>query len=135
MPFIQRIVEPVFLSRPTQSTATEQPSNNNVTKTTHDEDFTSIANCTLANILRQLASVVLVADEILSDLGNELQTIRDRSNNIQKRIIGVGKSLETVDTTRICKLFFSIILLYNNRCYALKPKQIRRKRRNDLSNK
>lgn len=100
MPFIQRIIEPVFLSRPTQSTAPDQPSN--VTKATHD-DFTSIANCTLANILRQLASVVLVADQILTDLGSELQTIRDRSNNIQQRIIGVEKSLESIDTSIICK--------------------------------
>lgn len=118
MPFIQRIVEPVFLSRPTQqsTTAEQQPSSTATTNTTvskattstaaavatHD-DFTSIANCTLANILRQLASVVLVADEILSDLGNELQTIRDRSNNIQKRIVGVEKSLENIDETIICK--------------------------------
>lgn len=125
MPFIQRIVEPVFLSRPTQQSTTaaaaaaattieQQPSNSakvttivktTTTKPTYD-DFTSITNCTLANILRQLASVVLVADEILSDLGNELQTIRDRSNNIQKRIIGVEKCLETVDSTIICKCFF-----------------------------
>lgn len=118
MPFIQRIIEPVFLSRPTQqsTTAEQQPSSTETattttttvskaktTTTTHD-DFTSIANCTLANILRQLASVVLVADEILSDLGNELQTIRDRSNNIQKRIVGVEKSLENIDETIICKL-------------------------------
>lgn len=116
MPFIQRIVEPVFLSRPTQqsTTAEQQPSSTaetattavskTTTTTTTYDDFTSIANCTLANILRQLASVVLVADEILSDLGNELQTIRDRSNNIQKRIVGVEKSLENIDETIICKL-------------------------------
>lgn len=116
MPFIQRIVEPVFLSRPTQqsTTAEQQPSSTatvstTVSKTTttttvatHD-DFTLIANCTLANILRQLASVVLVADEILNDLGNELQTIRNRSNNIQKRIVDVEKSLENIDETIICK--------------------------------
>lgn len=122
MPFIQRIVEPVFLSRPTQSTATEQQPSN-VTRSlppppplpssspSHD-DFTSIANCTLANILRQLASVVLVADQILSDLGNELQTIRDRSNHIQKRIIIVEKSLETIDTTIICKFCFGFFLFF-----------------------
>lgn len=118
MPFIQRIVEPVFLSRPTQQstsstaaapTTEQQPSTSNATKittpptkATHD-DFTSIANCTLANVLRQLASVVLVADEILCDLGNELHAIRERSNKIQKRIVGVEKSLENIDTTIICK--------------------------------
>lgn len=126
MPFIQRIVEPVFLSRPTQqsTTAEQQPSSTATTptettpatttvskKTTTHDDFTSIANCTLANILRQLASVVLIADEILSDLGNELQTIRDRSNNIQKRIVGVEKSLENIDETIICK-FNSITQFY-----------------------
>lgn len=126
MPFIQRIVEPVFLSRPTQSsqsivttttTATaaaangdQQPStSSNASKAKSHDDFTTIANCTLANILRQLASVVLVADEILSDLGNELQSIRDRSTNIQKRIVGVEKSLENVDATIICKWFFFLV--------------------------
>lgn len=131
MPFIQRIIEPVFLSRPTQqsTTAEQQPSSTvtatatttttTVSKTTTTtaatyDDFTSIANCTLANILRQLASVVLVADKILSELGNELHTIRDRSNNIQKRIVGVEKSLENIDETIICKfqLYTFFFLLY-----------------------
>lgn len=118
MPFVQRVIEPVFLSRPTQpsqsiatatvTTANDQPttsSASNASKAKSHDDFTAIANCTLANILRQLASVVLVADEILSDLGNELQSIRDRSTNIQKRIVGVEKTLENVDTTIICKCF------------------------------
>lgn len=131
MPFIQRIVEPVFLSRPTQSpqsiatttttiataTANDQPSTSNASKASNSkshDDFTTIANCTLANILRQLASVVLVADEILSDLGSELQSIRDRSVNIQKRIVGVEKSLENVDTTIICKCRFLFLIAFNS---------------------
>lgn len=135
MPFIQRIIEPVFLSRPTQqstSAATEQqPStarNTTTTIATHD-DFASISNCTLANILRQLASVVLVADEILSDLGNELQTIRDRSYKIQRRIIDVEKSLENIDTTIICKWFFFFLMPFfffsftiHNQCDGVKTR-------------
>lgn len=111
MPFIQRVIEPVFLSRPTQQQQQQQSSasaqgstsTSNASKQIQCDDFTSIANCTLANILRQLASVVLVADEILGDLGTELQTIRIRSDKIRKRITNVEKSLENVDSTIICK--------------------------------
>lgn len=103
MPFIQRTIEPVFLSRPTQHTDALANEPKNSTTQPTDDDFTLIANCTLANVLRQLASVVLVADEILSDLGNELQTIRNRTDCIRRRIVGVEKSLENVQETIICK--------------------------------
>lgn len=117
MPFIQRIIEPVFLSRPTQqqqqqqqrqqqSSATTPRESSSIAKTkkqSQNDDFTLIANCTLANVLRQLGSVVLIADEILSDLGNELHTIRIRSDKIRKRITNVEKSLGNVEATIICK--------------------------------
>lgn len=108
MPFIQRIIEPVFLSRPTQQSTREESTNQITNETKQNiqyDDFHSVANSTLANVLRQLGSVVLIADEILCDLGNELQAIRNRSDNIQKRIIGVEKSLENIDSTIICKCF------------------------------
>lgn len=111
MPFIQRTIEPVFLSRPTQqqqqqSSATTSGESSSIAKAkkqSQNDDFTLIANCTLANVLRQLGSVVLIADEILSDLGNELHTIRIRSDKIQKRITNVEKSLENIEETIICK--------------------------------
>lgn len=113
MPFIQRIIEPVFLSRPTHQSTREESTNvatNETKRNTQYDDFYTVANCTLANVLRQLGSVVLIADEILCDLGNELQEIRSRSDNIQKRIAGVEKSLENIDSTTICKFLFDLFL-------------------------
>lgn len=116
MPFIQRIIEPVFLSRPTQQTTAlaNDPTNSAITAAAPpaaqqtNDDFTLIANCTLANVLRQLASVVLVADEILSDLGNELHAIRHRTENIRQRIVGVEKNLENIESTIICEFRFEV---------------------------
>lgn len=123
MPFIQRIVEPVFLSRPTPSsssapaaavaaassststTSAQVVAHSNRNDLSAGDEFTSIANCTLSNILRQLASVILCADEILGGLGDELQTIRIRTENIRRRINGVERILEEeIDETVICKL-------------------------------
>lgn len=126
MPFIQRIVEPVFLSRPTPpspppleaaaaaaapSTASSSASGQATQSKRNDlstgDEFTTIANCTLSNILRQLASVILCADEILGGLGDELLAIRARTENIKRRINGVERILdEEIDETVICKLLF-----------------------------
>lgn len=116
MPFIQRIVEPVFLSRPTSSASAAaaaslegtQSNRNDLAVAVAGDEFTTIANCTFSNILRQLASVILCADEILGGLGDELQTIRTRTEQIKRRINGVERILEEeIDETVICKLFFS----------------------------
>lgn len=143
MPFVQRIIEPVFLSRPTQQSTTDESTSHRTnqhqlqrpqSQSQHHQhqqkqqqsieydDFTTIANCTLANVLRQLASVVLVADEILGNLGNELQAIRIRSHLIQKRIINVGKTIENIEETTICEFcifsfYFSRLLLFL--CYTI----------------
>lgn len=104
MPFIQRIIEPVFVSRPSEHEQTIQTTHGKHKKPSinDDDDFTSIANCTLSNVLRQLASVVLIADGIMTDLNGELQIIRSRTEKIRGRINGVEKSLENIDLTIIC---------------------------------
>lgn len=107
MPFIQRIIEPIFVSRPNEHERTKQTTNNNKHKASgagEDDEFTFIANCTLSNVLRQLASVVLIADEIMTDLNGELQNIRSRTEKIKQRINGVEQSLEHIDLTIICNL-------------------------------
>lgn len=124
MPFVQRIIEPVFLSRPTQQTTTASAAPTTTDESTSTranqhhqpqpksqqfDDFTTIANCTLANVLRQLASVVLVADEILGNLGDELQSIRIRSERIRKRIIKVEKTIENIEETSICKCIYGLM--------------------------
>lgn len=107
MPFIQRIIEPVFVSRPSEHERSIHTTNNNNTSNKHipcdNEEFTTIANCTLSNVVRQLASVVLIADEIMTELNGELQIIRSRTEKIKERINNVGRSLEDIDSTVICK--------------------------------
>lgn len=103
MPFIQRIIEPVFVSRPSEHERTIQTTHNKHKPSANDDDeFTSIANCTLSNVLRQLASVVLIADKIMVDLNGELQNIRSRTEKIKERINGVEQTLENIDLTVIC---------------------------------
>lgn len=119
MPFIQRTIQPVFLSRPTHQSIPSAIIESN-SKTTSNDEFNTIANCTLSNVLRQLASVVLIADEILTDLGDELQCIRNRTDIIKKRINGVEKSLDKIDLTAVaCKWTFlkakaSLMLILKN---------------------
>lgn len=115
MPFVQRVIHPIFLSRPSQReriTPTNDPSNVSTAPKTllsnkqisSNDEFDFIANFTLSNVLRQLASVLLVADEILTDLNDELKNIRHRTENVKQRIDGVERILEGFDSNIIRKL-------------------------------
>lgn len=99
MPFVQRVVQPVYVSRPSQheqkSTAVEPFESKSHT----NDEFNFIANFTLSNVLRQLASVLLVADGILGNLNEELKSIRTRSERLKERIRVVGHNVEQLDAT------------------------------------
>lgn len=138
MPFIQRIIEPVFVSRPTLTTSSSSPEHSQSliqrpaessscassslsstpqtlkakSTTTTCDDFGAISNCTLSNILRQLASLVLCADGILGSLGDELQRIQHRTEKIKRRLVGVERSIEEIDETIICEYMFLHHLLF-----------------------
>ncbi|GLG94811.1 Uncharacterized protein GBIM_01927 [Gryllus bimaculatus] len=103
MPFVQRVVEPVFLSR--RNAASEEEENN---KLLTDYELETVANTTLSNALRQLASLVLIANDIFDSLTKELEDVRDRSSKLRKRIEAVEGKVSEYDpktvTVRGCNL-------------------------------
>ncbi|KAK7867639.1 hypothetical protein R5R35_014830 [Gryllus longicercus] len=92
MPFVQRVVEPVFLSR--RNAASEEEENN---KSLTDYELETVANTTLSNALRQLASLVLIANDIFDSLTKELEDVRDRSSKLRKRIEAVEGKVSEYD--------------------------------------
>ncbi|KAJ8930738.1 hypothetical protein NQ314_016433 [Rhamnusium bicolor] len=79
MPFVQRFVEPKYLSR---TNLFDEDGNPKVTV----EELQAVTNNTLCNALRQLASLVLVANDIFTELGGQLQTINKRSDAIKVKL-------------------------------------------------
>lgn len=97
MPFIQQVINPVNLSRP--DTASERYRD----ATDSGDEFGYFVNYTLSNVLRQLASVLAVADGIFHDLNNELGSIRTRTEKVKRQIVDVDKALEEYDLEVIRK--------------------------------
>ncbi|XP_047984419.1 wiskott-Aldrich syndrome protein family member 1-like [Leguminivora glycinivorella] len=90
MPFVQRVVEPKFLSRTSLRDEDGRP---RVT----DEELQAVTNCTLSNALRQLASLVLLAEDIFSELTAQLQGITERSKVAQAKIEVINGVVEKYD--------------------------------------
>lgn len=118
MPFVQRVVNPVYIARkPPQSSSAqskdvtdghEGPSRNgrppglvdNVPSghtPVNDNELEAVTNRTLSNALRQLASLVLIANDIFMDLNKELRTITDRSATIKVRITALVEKVDSRD--------------------------------------
>ncbi|XP_049870045.1 uncharacterized protein LOC126369600 [Pectinophora gossypiella] len=94
MPFVQRVVEPKFLSR---TSLVDEHGRPKVT----DEELQAVTNCTLSNALRQLASLVLLAEDIFSELTAELQGITERSKVAQGKIVKIGEIVEKYDPKKV----------------------------------
>lgn len=104
MPFVQRMVEPVFVSRRAPNASDSPDSTSPQRNAAADDDFGAVSNLTLGNVLRQLAAVVLCADQILGGLGDELFSIQKRTESINKRIKAVGTTIEKeIHETIICE--------------------------------
>lgn len=126
MPFVQRVVTPIYLSRtkkhqksggssttsPTSTTtviaATDafrpQPEAGGSTesqavvgKPLNDYEFEAVTNLTLSNALRQLASLVLIANDIFTELNAELHNVGERARGIKGRIDRLTVSVEQFD--------------------------------------
>lgn len=112
MPFVQRVVEPRYLSRTSLRDENGRP---RVT----DEELQAVTNCTLSNALRQLASLVLLAEDIFSELTTQLQGITERSKLAQTKIERINVIVEKYDPKKVPVrkytyhhyLFFIIIVL------------------------
>ncbi|KAF9802803.1 hypothetical protein SFRURICE_002971 [Spodoptera frugiperda] len=94
MPFVQRAVEPKFLSRTSLRDNDGQPR-------VADEELQAVTNCTLSNALRQLASLVLLAEDIFSELTVQLQDITERSKVAQTKIIKINELVEQYDPKKV----------------------------------
>lgn len=94
MPFVQRAVEPKFLSRTSLRDSDGKPR-------VSDEELQAVTNCTLSNALRQLASLVLLAEDIFSELTSQLQDITERSKVAQTKIIKINELVEQYDPKKV----------------------------------
>ncbi|GAB0087311.1 Wiskott-Aldrich syndrome protein family member [Sergentomyia squamirostris] len=134
MPFVQRVVSPVYIARSTKASGRPQsppkvnggPSNyvpeagcstagvslvpnkcsddgdQNATTSSkvvpvNDYELETVTNVTLSNALKQLASLVLVANDIFTELNKELQGISERSRGIKQRIDGLQQRVDEFD--------------------------------------
>lgn len=94
MPFVQRVVEPKYLSRTALWDCDGKP-------IVDDEELTAVTNNTLANALRQLASLVLIANDIFSELNGQLRKIGDRSEKLQVKISTVEDAVSQYDPKKV----------------------------------
>lgn len=94
MPFVQRVVEPKYLSRTSLRGEDGKPRVN-------DEELQAVTNCTLSNALRQLASLVLLAEDIFSELTSQLQGITERSKVAQTKIEKIHEIVQNYDPKKV----------------------------------
>lgn len=94
MPFVQRVVEPKFVSRTSLRDADGRPK-------VSDEELQAVTNCTLSNALRQLASLVLLAEDIFSELTVTLEGITERSKAAQTKIDRISALVDQYDPKKV----------------------------------
>ncbi|XP_018561614.2 uncharacterized protein LOC108903802 isoform X1 [Anoplophora glabripennis] len=94
MPFVQRFVEPKYLSR---TNLFDEDGNPRVS----DDELQAVTNNTLCNALRQLASLVLVADDIFTNLGGQLQSINKRSESVKVKINALEEKVTKFDPKEV----------------------------------
>jgi len=94
MPFVQRVVEPKFLSRQSLHGEDGQP-------LVTDYELEAVTNNTLSSALRQLASLVLIASDIFEDLTKQLQDVCERSKRLRKRIESVEGKVVAFDPRKV----------------------------------
>ncbi|XP_038223243.1 uncharacterized threonine-rich GPI-anchored glycoprotein PJ4664.02 isoform X2 [Zerene cesonia] len=94
MPFVERVVEPKFLSR---TSLRDETGKQKVT----DEELQAVTNCTLSNALRQLASLVLLAEDIFNELTLQLEGITERSKVAQVKIGKISELVENYDPKKV----------------------------------
>lgn len=124
MPFVQRVVNPVYIARkapPGSGSASSKDTTDGhegsssmgsrhhhrngglvdngpgANAPVEDNELEAVTNRTLSNALRQLASLVLIANDIFMDLNKELRTITERSTTIKVRINALAEKVESQD--------------------------------------
>ena len=116
MPFVQRVVNPVYIARKAPHSANPSKDDLDGPSTSasasrgpglvdnvphhvpvEDNELEAVTNRTLSNALRQLASLVLIANDIFMDLNKELRTITERSGSIKVRITALAEKVDSRD--------------------------------------
>ena len=90
MPFIQRFVEPIHVSR-----TCIKDDNGQLVSLPNNREFEAVFNNTLSNELRQLASLLLIADSIFHDLGQQLHHICQRSNRLKSKVTRIQTKVDS----------------------------------------
>lgn len=94
MPFVQRVIEPKYLCRTGLWDEEGKPR-------VPDDELEAVTNITLSNALRQLASLVLVADDIFADLGHQLKAITERSERLRNKIGLIDEKVTAYDPKKV----------------------------------
>lgn len=101
MPFVQRVVTPKYVCRRKQQQQSAPGGGGELgvvpSLPLQDNELESITNVTLSNALRQLASLLLVSNEIFTELNKELETITERSLGVKKRIQALADQVDAFD--------------------------------------
>lgn len=104
MPFVKRVVQPKYIcrKRQQQNAPGGPPGGDSLVPSTssgvvQDFELETITNVTLSNALRQLASLLLISNEIFSELNKELEQISDRSMGLKQRIDTLAQKVDNDD--------------------------------------
>ncbi|KXJ82235.1 hypothetical protein RP20_CCG015003 [Aedes albopictus] len=108
----ERVVTPKYVARSTK------PSHSRGTAAlpVQDYELEAITNLTLSNALRQLASLVLISNQIFTELNKELASVSERSLGIKQRIDNLSKRVEEFDPKQVAVLgsfFFHFVHLFS----------------------
>lgn len=90
MPFVQRVVGPVHLSRVKLHDERGVP-------TIRDRELDAVTNCALSNALRQMASVAALADEVFRELRDQLADVATRSAGLKSRVQALSHLVDHAD--------------------------------------
>lgn len=90
MPFVQRVVAPVRLSR-------AKLHDENGVPTVRDRELDAVTNCALSNALRQMSSMAALADEVFRELRGQLADVATRSAGLKCRVQALGRLVDDAD--------------------------------------
>lgn len=99
MPFVKRVVAPKYVCRKKQNPAPGCPPGESlaIALPLQDYELETITNVTLSNALRQLASLLLISNEIFAELNKELEAITERSVGVKQRIDALALKVDGFD--------------------------------------
>lgn len=86
MPLIKRTVQPVHLSRGAAVAGTPN-------------ELECVTNHTLSNVIRQLSSLSNHAQDIFSELTEEVTSIFDRTRGLSERVDQLSKKVRQLDSS------------------------------------